>query len=253
MRSEHLSDDVKRRFYRNYYKSKKKAFTKYATKYADGGKAIEAELEAMKKNATVVRVLAHTQIRKVANWGQKKAHVLEIQVRDRGKVRMASNKHHEPTRCFAASWLCCMPSNPWACTPQITPSRILHAADPISYAGSHACECCSFDVIACPSGKMNDGLHARSVQVNGGSVEEKVDFSYALFEKEVPVDTIFSQNEQIDTIAITRGRGTEGVVTRWGVTRLPRKTHRGLRKVRRISQWQSRSSHWQCARAHSDD
>ena len=58
-----------------------------------------------------------------------------------------------------------------------------------------------------------------------------MDFAYALFEKEVPVDTIFSQNEMIDTIAITRGRGTEGVVTRWGVTRLPRKTHRGLRKV----------------------
>ena len=72
---------MKRRFYKNYFKSKKKAFTKYATKYADGGKTIEAELEAMKKNATVVRVLAHTQIRKVANWGQKKAHVLEIQVR----------------------------------------------------------------------------------------------------------------------------------------------------------------------------
>jgi len=79
--TEHLSDDVKRRFYKNYFKSKKKAFTKYAAKYADGGKAIEAELEAMKKNATVVRVLAHTQIRKVANWGQKKPHVLEIQVR----------------------------------------------------------------------------------------------------------------------------------------------------------------------------
>lgn len=39
----------------------------------------------------------------------------------------------------------------------------------------------------------------------------------------------------IDTIAITRGRGTEGVVTRWGVTRLPRKTHRGLRKVLALS------------------
>jgi hypothetical protein len=37
----------------------------------------------------------------------------------------------------------------------------------------------------------------------------------------------------IDTIAITKGRGYEGVVTRWGVTRLPRKTHRGLRKVGR--------------------
>jgi large subunit ribosomal protein L3e len=29
----------------------------------------------------------------------------------------------------------------------------------------------------------------------------------------------------------------EGVVTRWGVTRLPRKTHRGLRKVACIGAW----------------
>jgi ribosomal protein L3 len=70
-------------------------------------------------------------------------------------------------------------------------------------------------------------------QINGGSIAEKVDFAYALFEKAVPIESVFSQNEMIDTIAVTRGRGTEGVVTRWGVTRLPRKTHRGLRKVRR--------------------
>ena len=59
-----------------------------------------------------------------------------------------------------------------------------------------------------------------------------MDFAYGLFEKEVSVDSVFNMNEMIDTIAVTRGRGTEGVVTRWGVTRLPRKTHRGLRKVR---------------------
>ncbi|KAG0596203.1 hypothetical protein M758_UG232400 [Ceratodon purpureus] len=35
----------------------------------------------------------------------------------------------------------------------------------------------------------------------------------------------------IDIIGVTRGHGYEGVVTRLVVTRLPRKTHRGLRKV----------------------
>ena len=69
------------------------------------------------------------------------------------------------------------------------------------------------------------------LQVNGGSVAEKVDFGYNLFEKEVRIGSIFVKDEMIDTIAITKGRGTQGVVTRWGVTRLPRKTHRGLRKV----------------------
>ncbi len=58
-----------------------------------------------------------------------------------------------------------------------------------------------------------------------------MDFATKLFEQEVTVDSIFNKDEMLDTIAITRGRGTEGVVARWGVTRLPRKTHRGLRKV----------------------
>lgn len=38
-------------------------------------------------------------------------------------------------------------------------------------------------------------------------------------------------NEMIDAISITKGHGYEGVTHRWGVRRLPRKTHRGLRKV----------------------
>lgn len=70
------------------------------------------------------------------------------------------------------------------------------------------------------------------LQVNGGSIEEKVEYAYGMFEKSVKVTDIFEKDEMIDTIAITKGRGTEGVVTRWGVSRLPRKTHRGLRKVR---------------------
>ena len=69
------------------------------------------------------------------------------------------------------------------------------------------------------------------LQVNGGNIEAKVDYAYGLFEKPVTVGSLFEDNEMIDTIAITKGRGTEGVVTRWGVSRLPRKTHRGLRKV----------------------
>jgi len=161
--AEHLSDEVKRRFYRNYFKSKKKAFSKYSKKYTEGESVIQAELEELKKQSTAIRVIAHTQIKKVSNWGQKKAHLLEV-------------------------------------------------------------------------------------QVNGGTIEEKVDYAYGLFEKEVPVEGIFSMNEMIDTIAITRGRGTEGVVTRWGVTRLPRKTHRGLRKVACIGAWHPARVSWTVAR-----
>merc|ERR1712187_638240 len=77
--AEHLSEEVKRKFYKNFYKSKKKAFTKYAKKYADGKKEIDADLNELKKKACVIRVLAHTQIRKLP-FVQKKAHMMEIQI-----------------------------------------------------------------------------------------------------------------------------------------------------------------------------
>merc|ERR1712072_1222069 len=69
------------------------------------------------------------------------------------------------------------------------------------------------------------------IQVNGGSVEDKVKFGLDLFEKNVPISSVFAENEYLDTAAVNKGHGFEGVVTRWGVTRLPRKTHKGLRKV----------------------
>jgi len=75
------------------------------------------------------------------------------------------------------------------------------------------------------------------IQVNGGSVADKVKFIRDHFEKPVKIDTVFQKDEMIDTMAITKGKGFEGVVTRWGVTRLPRKTHKGLRKVACIGSW----------------
>lgn len=150
--AQHLSDEFKRRVYKNWYRCKKKAYTKYALKYAkDGGKEIEHELERIKSFCSVVRVIAHSQVSKL-NLRVKKAHIMEI-------------------------------------------------------------------------------------QVNGGDTAAKVNFAKDLFEKEVRVDTVFAKDEQIDIIGVTKGCGFEGVTTRWGVTRLPRKTHRGLRKVACIGSW----------------
>jgi large subunit ribosomal protein L3e len=149
----HLSNELKRRFYKNWYRSKKKAFTHYAKKCSEatGQKSIERELERIRRYCTVVRVLAHTQIGKTG-LKQKKAHLMEI-------------------------------------------------------------------------------------QVNGGSVADKVSFAYGLFEKEVPVTTIFEQDEVVDVIGVTKGHGFEGVTHRWGTKKLPRKTHKGLRKVACIGAW----------------
>jgi len=75
------------------------------------------------------------------------------------------------------------------------------------------------------------------VQLNGGSVADKVDFARSHFEKEVSCGEVFAQDEMIDCIGVTKGKGTKGVVSRWHVKKLPRKTHKGLRKVACIGAW----------------
>lgn len=147
----HLTEECRRKFYKNWYQSKKKAFTRYAKRFSEKKELVTRELARMKKYCTVVRAICHTQVRKVG-LGQKKAHMMEV-------------------------------------------------------------------------------------QINGGTVPQKVDFAYGLFEKFVPVASVFQDNECVDVCAVTKGFGFQGVTKRFGTRHLPRKTHRGLRKVACIGAW----------------
>lgn len=69
------------------------------------------------------------------------------------------------------------------------------------------------------------------IQINGGTIPEKVDWAREHFEKQIPVDQVFTQDEMIDCIGVTKGKGFKGVTSRWHTKKLPRKTHKGLRKV----------------------
>merc|ERR1712061_220731 len=71
--AQHLSEECKRRFYKNWSKSKKKAFSKAAMKWTDdqGKKEIEKDLAQIKKYCEVVRMICHTQ-QKLLRKRQKK-------------------------------------------------------------------------------------------------------------------------------------------------------------------------------------
>jgi len=79
--------------------------------------------------------------------------------------------------------------------------------------------------------------HIMEIQLNGGSVADKVNFAREHFEKEVPVTDVFAMDECIDVIGVTKGHGFKGVTSRWHTKKLPRKTHKGLRKVACIGAW----------------
>jgi large subunit ribosomal protein L3e len=163
--AEHLSDECKRRFYKNWYCSKKKAFTKASLKWQDdsGKKEIEKDLSKIKRYCSVVRIIAHTQM-KLMNRRQKKAHIMEI-------------------------------------------------------------------------------------QLNGGSVPDKVEWARSHLEKPIPVQQVFDQDEMIDVIGVTKGKGFKGVTSRWHTRKLQRKTHKGLRKVACIGAWHPSRVSFSVARA----
>jgi large subunit ribosomal protein L3e len=87
------------------------------------------------------------------------------------------------------------------------------------------------------------------IQVNGGTVDAKVDWAFNHFEKELRVGDVFQTGDFSDVIGVTKGHGYEGVTARYGVRKLPRKTHKGLRKVGCIGGWHPERVRWTIARA----
>lgn len=88
------------------------------------------------------------------------------------------------------------------------------------------------------------------VQINGGKdLSEKINFAQGFFEKEIKIDQVFGQDELIDVIGVTKGKGFTGVIKRWGVRHLQKKSHRGYRKVGCIGAWHPARVAWTVARA----
>ena len=52
--------------------------------------------------------------------------------------------------------------------------------------------------------------HLMEVQVNGGTVAEKLDWARERLEQQVPVSQVFGQDEMIDVIGVTKGKGYKG-------------------------------------------
>lgn len=91
--------------------------------------------------------------------------------------------------------------------------------------------------------------HIAEFQINGGTIEEKVAFAFDKLEKEITVGEVFEKNELLDTIGVTKGKGFQGVVKRWGITILPRKSNKGCRKVACIGAWHPSRVMYSVARA----
>ena len=49
------------------------------------------------------------------------------------------------------------------------------------------------------------------IQLNGGTIEQKVQWAREHLEKPVPVSNVFAPDEMIDVIGVTKGKGYKGI------------------------------------------
>ncbi len=50
------------------------------------------------------------------------------------------------------------------------------------------------------------------IQLNGGTIAQKVDWARDHLEKEIKINEVFAQDENIDTIGVTKGKGFKGII-----------------------------------------
>lgn len=75
------------------------------------------------------------------------------------------------------------------------------------------------------------------IKVSGGTVKEQFEYAKSLLSKEVKVSDVFQQGEWVDIAGITKGKGIQGPVKRWGISILSHKSRKTVRGVGSIGGW----------------
>jgi len=87
------------------------------------------------------------------------------------------------------------------------------------------------------------------IPVSGGSVEERFSYAKGLLGQTVTVKDVFESGEGIDVVGVTKGKGFQGPVKRWGIRILSRKSRKSKRAVASIGPWVPRGVMPQVPRA----
>ncbi|MCE4617783.1 MAG: 50S ribosomal protein L3 [Desulfurococcales archaeon] len=70
------------------------------------------------------------------------------------------------------------------------------------------------------------------VKIGGGDIQSQLEYAKKIIGNPLPVDKVFKPYQLVDVIAVTKGKGFQGVIKRFGVKELPRwhKHRKGSRK-----------------------
>ncbi|MDE1764667.1 MAG: 50S ribosomal protein L3 [Thaumarchaeota archaeon] len=69
------------------------------------------------------------------------------------------------------------------------------------------------------------------IAVKGGDTQKQFAFLKELLGKEVKIDQVFQKGAEVDVAAITKGKGFEGPIARWGVKKKQHKSRKSVRAL----------------------
>jgi large subunit ribosomal protein L3 len=75
------------------------------------------------------------------------------------------------------------------------------------------------------------------LKIDGGTVQDRFEFGKKLLGKEVKISDVFKEGGDVDVIGITKGKGIQGPVKRWGIKKLKHKSNKTVRGVGSIGPW----------------
>ena len=78
---------------------------------------------------------------------------------------------------------------------------------------------------------------AMEIKIGGGTMEEQLDYARKLLGKNVAVEQVFKEGQFVDAISVTKGKGWQGPVKRWGVRILQHKANKTKRGIAALGPW----------------
>jgi large subunit ribosomal protein L3 len=75
------------------------------------------------------------------------------------------------------------------------------------------------------------------VKVDGGELADRLTYLKGMVGKTVKAAEVFEEGQYLDVIGVTKGKGVQGPVKRWGVKKLPHKSRKTVRGVGTLGPW----------------
>ncbi|MBI2137690.1 50S ribosomal protein L3 [Candidatus Woesearchaeota archaeon] len=86
------------------------------------------------------------------------------------------------------------------------------------------------------------------IALGGKSVEEKFNYAKSIVGREIPVADVLREGQQVDVYAVSKGKGVQGPVKRFGVSLRSHKSEKGVRGPANVGSWTGNRS-WTVAHA----